>query len=42
MGMILVFIVVPILLFRACDKQQQVNETILKALMADEERKPLL
>jgi len=37
MGMILVFIIVPILLFREIDKQQQVDETILKARMADEE-----
>lgn len=31
MGMVLVFIIVPILFFRACEKDMKVHETIMKA-----------
>ena len=31
MGMVLVFIIVPILFFRACEKDMKVYETIMKA-----------
>lgn len=30
MGMVLVFIIVPILFYRACEKDMKVHETIMK------------
>lgn len=38
MGMVLVFIVVPILFFRACEKDMKVHETIMKANQMDTKR----
>lgn len=31
MGMVLVFIIVPILFYRTCEKDMKVHETIMKA-----------
>lgn len=31
MGMVLVFIIAPILFYRACEKDMKVHETIMKA-----------
>ena len=38
MGMVLVFIVVPILFYRACEKDMKVHKTIMKANQMDTKR----